>query len=189
MKREELRNLLGDDVHDEVLDSIMTLHGKSVEKHKADITALTSERDSLKDQLAEAGKVIEGLKKLDPEALQKAVDDWKTKYETSQIEAQKQIDALRFDHALDGALTEARAKNAKAVKALLNTELLKLAEDGSISGLGEQLEKIKSENDYLFENDTPVPKIVAGGNNKPILTDPLLAAMRHGAGLKNEENK
>lgn len=183
MKREELKKLLGESATDELIDQIMELHGKTVEKHKADIAALTSERDGLKTQLAEAGNVIDGLKKLDPEAMQKAVDEWKAKAEAAEAESQKQIGALKFEYALDAALTGAKAKNAKAVKALLNTELLKLAEDGSISGLKDQLEKIQAENDYLFESDKPDPKIVLGGNNQNSNSDTFLAAVRKGAGL------
>jgi len=123
---------------------------------------------------------------LDPEALQKAADDWKVKAETAQAEATSQIAALKFDHALDGALSGAKAKNVKAVRALLNTELLKLADDGSVSGLKEQLEKIKSENDYLFESDTPTPKVVVGGNPKNVLSDSMVLAARRAAGLSTD---
>jgi hypothetical protein len=91
---------------------------------------------------------------------------------------------LKFDHALDGALSGAKAKNPKAVKALLSSDALKYNEaDGSIVGLNEQLEKIKSENDYLFADAKEPPKIIAGGNNQSVVGDLQLEAMRKGAGL------
>ncbi|HOJ01300.1 MAG TPA: phage scaffolding protein [Anaerolineaceae bacterium] len=147
----------------DVLDQIIILHGKDIEKHKTDLSAAQSELDGAKKQLEEANKTIESFKAMKPEELQKAADDWKAKAEVAKAEADKTIAGLKFDHALDGALTTAKAKNAKAVKALLKTDDLKLADDGSIVGLNEQLEKIKSENDYLFESDTPDPKIITGG--------------------------
>jgi hypothetical protein len=91
---------------------------------------------------------------------------------------------LKFDYALTGALSGAKAKNTKAVKALLNTNDLKLGEDGTLVGLSEQLAKVKSENGYLFEDETPSPKIVAGGgNNQSIIGDSVVEAARKAAGL------
>jgi len=187
MKREDLKKLLGESATDELVDKIMAEHGKDVEKHKSDLATITTERDGLKTQLSEASKQIEGFKGMDIEGVKKSVDEWKAKAEQAKTEAKAQLEKLKFDHALDGALTAAKGKNAKAIKALLNTELLKLAEDGSVSGLNDQLEKIKSENDYLFESDTPALKVVAGSNNKTILTDPILAAARRAAGLPEQK--
>ncbi|NLY77321.1 MAG: hypothetical protein GX080_04430 [Tissierellia bacterium] len=49
---------------------------------------------------------------------------------------------MKFDYALEKALTVAKARNIKAVKALLDLENLKLADD-KILGLDEQLKKSK----------------------------------------------
>jgi len=71
-----------------------------------------------------------------------------------------------------------------AVRALLKETDLKLAEDGSIVGLTEQLEKVKTENDYLFESEDANPKIVTGGNKTTTNTDPIVFAARKAAGLE-----
>jgi predicted nucleic acid-binding Zn-ribbon protein len=190
MKREDLIKL---GIAEDVVDKIMAIHGTDIESHKSKLTtaetALTAaqtELDGTKKQLTEAGVQIESFKKLDVEGVKKAADEWKTKAEQAQAEAAKQVAQLKFDHALDGALTGAKAKNAKAVKALLNADLLKLADDGTISGLKEQIEKIKSENDFLFQGETPDPKIVLGGNNQTVTTDAFTAAVRKGAGLPDK---
>ena len=66
----------------------------------------------------------------------------------------------------------------------MNEADLKLTEDGLV-GLKEQLEKVKPENDYLFESDVPTPKIVSGGGNKPLENqDAVVIAMRKAAGLQ-----
>ena len=57
----------------------------------------------------------------------------------------------------------AKARNSKAVKALLDMDGLKL-NDGKIIGLDEQLSQIKEENGFLFESDEPAPTIVKGTN-------------------------
>lgn len=185
MKREDLEKIEG--LSKEAIDTIMALHGSDIEGHKAKLSAVNTEVDGLKKQLTEAGVTIESFKKLDVDGIKAAADEWKAKAEAAQTEATNQVAQLRFDYALDGALSGAKAKNAKAVRALLSTNDLKLGEDGSIVGLKDQLEKIKSENDYLFESDTPTPKIVAGGQSKSVLSDPMIFAARKAAGLSVEE--
>ena len=181
MKREDLAKLGLTD--EKIIDAIMDAHGKDIEKQKSAAEAAKASADALQAQLTEAGTTIEGFKKLDVEGIKVAANEWKAKAEQAQADAAKQIASLKFDHALDGALTGAKAKNAKAVKALLNANDLKLAEDGSILGLKEQLEKVESENDYLFESDTPTPKVVLGGQNKSVISDAVVDAARKAAGL------
>lgn len=184
MKREDLKKLLGDGATDETIDAIMKLHGTGVEEIKTKLTNAETERDQFKAQAETANQQIEsfkGMKK--PEEVEAAVTEWKTKYEQAQEEAKNQLAQVKFDHALESALTGAKAKNVKAVQALLSKDNLKLTDDGKILGLDDQLKAIKEQNDYLFESDKPAPRIVAGGNNQPIQTDAMVAAARKAAGL------
>jgi membrane protein involved in colicin uptake len=185
MKREDLKAL---ELTDEAIDEIMKLHGKSVEAHKAQLMEAEKQRETLQGQLEEANKAIEGFKELDVDGIKAAADDWKAKAEQAKQEAEAEIARLKFDHALEGALTGAKAKNIKAVKALLNFEELKLShEDGSIIGLDKQLEKVKADAEYLFESDKPTPTIVTKGEGKNVLTDSMVLAARKAAGLPIEE--
>ena len=181
MKREDLEKL---GLSKEQIDAVMSENGKDIETQKAKTTAAETERDGLKTQLSEASKTVESFKGLDIEGIKKAADDYRAQAEKAQADAAAQIAQLRFGHALDQALTGAKVKDATSVKAHLNTELLKLADDGSISGLKEQLEKIKAEKDYLFESDAEAPKIVASAKSKSVLSDAVLDAARKAAGLK-----
>ena len=184
MKREDLKVL---ELADEQIDAIMKLYGKSVETHKTQLTEAEKQVQALQGQLEEATKAIEGFKELDVDGIKAAADEWKSKAEQAKAEAAAEIEKLKFDHALEGALTEAKAKNPKAVKALLNFENLKLAEGGKIVDLDDQLTVIKEENDYLFESDQPAPKIVLGGKGKTKVTDSMVAAARTAAGLPIDE--
>ena len=185
MKKQDLIDL---GIAEDVAEKIFALHGKGLDPFKKQVGELQDQLKTATDQLTEANTTIEGFKKLKPEELQAAADDYKAKWEQAQTDAKTQLAALKFDHALESALTGAKAKNAKAVQALLQRDLLKLADDGSISGLKEQLEKIQADNDYLFESDKPAPKVVAGGNNQPIQTnDVMLNAARRAAGVVVKE--
>ena len=79
----------------------------------------------------------------------------------------------------------------ETLKVLLQLDALKLNEaDGSILGLKEQLERVQSENDYLFTSDTPDPTLTLGGGNKSVTQmSSFEAAARRGAGLPVVEGK
>ena len=185
MKREELKKLGIED--DEVLDNIMALHGKDIEKHKSELESTREELESLRSQLAEASKTIDSFKAMKPDELQKAAEEWRSKYEAAQAEAQAKLDELKYEHALERSLLAAKAKNVKAVKALLDTSGLKVRDDGTIEGLAEQLEKVKAENEFLLESEEPEPKIVLGGKGKSVIGDASVIAARRAAGLPEEK--
>jgi hypothetical protein len=182
MKREDLKAL---ELEDGVIDQIMKLHGQDIEAHKTKLTEAEKQAEALQGQLTEANKAIEGFKDLDVDSIKKTADDWKAKAEQAQTEAQAEIEKLKFDHALEGALSGAKAKNPKAVKALLDMEALKF-NDGKIIGLEDQLKTIQESNDYLFDSDEPSPKIISGGNNKKVIGDAVVNAAREAAGLSVE---
>lgn len=107
--------------------------------------ALEAKLAGLEEQLGAANTKLEGY---DPE--------WKTKAEQAKTEAEARVAAVQFDTVLDAALSTAKAKNPKTVKALLNMDGLKLS-DGRIIGLKEQLEAIQKDNDFLFEGEQQQP--------------------------------
>lgn len=184
MKREDLKAL---ELSDEAIDAIMKLHGKDVETHKTQLVEAEKQADNLQGQLNEANKAIEGFKGLDVDGIKAAADEWKTKAEQAKAESTEAIQKLKFDHALESALAQAKAKNPKAVKALLDPNGLKLNEaDGAVIGLAEQLEKIKTDNDYLFDSEKVVPTIVAGASGKTVNLDSVAVAARKAAGLTTE---
>jgi predicted phage tail protein len=170
-----------------IINGIMALHGSDVEKHKTEVATATESAKALQAQLTEANKAIESFKALKPEELQKAADDWKAKAEQATKDAADQVSKLKFDHALESALTGAKVKDVVSVKAHLKTDALKLNEDGSILGLKEQLETLKTSKDFLFNSDTPTPQFITGGNNQSILGDKTVAAMRAAAGLPEKQ--
>jgi len=184
MKREDLKAL---GLTDEQIDKVMAENGKDIEKHKSAADTAKTELDGLKTQLSEANKTIEGFKGQDIEGVKKSADEYKAKFEQAQKDAATQISQLKFDHALEGALTASKAKNVKAVKALLELKDLKLKDDdGSIIGLDDQLKKVKEANAYLFEQEQPLPQVVLNADNKSTITDPVILAMRKSAGLPVE---
>ncbi len=147
----------------EVIDKIMAESGKEIDALTSKASALETERDGLKTQLADASKQIEGFKGLDVEGIKKAADEWKTKAEKAEADSAEKIAELKFGHALERKLEGAKTRDAAIVAGLLDREALKLNEDGGILGLDEQLAKIKEEKGFLFEPDEKVPTLILGG--------------------------
>jgi len=169
MKREFLKEL---GLEDSVIDKIMAENGKDIENAKGDVSKLEAEiktkekeLETLQGQLKKANEQIEEFKDMDIDAIKKAADDYKEKYETAKIEVGEELEKIKFEYAIDKALGQAKARNTKAVKALLDLDNLKLTDD-KILGLDEQLENIKKENDFLFEGEKKekTPTIVKPGN-------------------------
>lgn len=134
------------------------------------VSAKFGDYEDVKSQLSAANKQIEEFGKLDYEGLKKTADDYKEKLAAAQKESAAKLEKMQFDHILEGKLSERKPRNAKAVKALLDMEGLKLS-NGEIVGLTEQLDKIAKENDFLFESSEPVPRYTgpaAGSGNAPV---------------------
>ena len=167
MKTDFLKGL---NLSQEVIDKIMAENGKDIAVEQKKAEKITQERDSyklkaesLETQVNDANAEIQKFKDMDIDGIKQAADDWKTKAEKAKSDADAQISEMKFDYALTAALTGAKARNSKAVKALLDMDGLKL-NDGKIIGLDEQLSQIKEENSFLFESDEPAPTIVKGTN-------------------------
>ena len=147
------------------LDGVIADIGKELPKHfipkdkynevaeaKKKLEADIQERDAQLEQLKNAAGNSEELKaqieQLQAEN-QKAAEEWQAK-----------MAQMQLDFAIEKALTAAKAKNAKAVKALLDLEKVKL--DGEqLLGLDDQLKTLKETDPYLFGDSGKV----GGGTN------------------------
>jgi myosin heavy subunit len=144
---EALKN--GEKTIDEVLKAI-----DEADKDKVPRSRLNDKIDEVKElqeQIKGRDKQLSELSKKakDSEELQATITQLQ---ETNKNTAQEYTDKLSkqtFDYALEKALTGAQARNPKAVKALLNTESIKLDGD-KLLGLDEQLNGLKESDAYLF---------------------------------------
>lgn len=105
--------------------------------------------EELDQQLEELKKLGEGHEELQNklQELQEQNAKIREEYEAKLIERQR-------DHDLFIALTNAKAKNPKAVKALIDFDKVKY-EDGKFYGLEEQLKELQEKESYLFEEEIP----------------------------------
>lgn len=158
MNRDELKAL---GLTDEQVEAVMASHGKVFNPVKQNLDSVTTERDDLKGQIAERDTQLESLKSKagDNEELLNQIEQLKTDNATKTADMQAKLDAQAFDFALDKTIMAAGGRNSKAIKVLLDNEIIKLADDGNLIGLSEQLTNLKESDGYLFtdEDNTPPP--------------------------------
>lgn len=162
MKRDFLEGL---GIDKENIDKIMTENGKDIEGVKTNLSTKEQEVSTLRTQLDNANKEIEGFKDLDVEGIKKASEEYKAKFEEAQTQAEKEILNLKFEHELEGAIRDSKAKNIKAVKALLDIDTLKESTN-RVEDIKKALETTKIENDFLFGEVTPGGTGGSQGNGK-----------------------
>lgn len=130
----------------------------------ADITREKEAAQDAQTQLEAANKTIAGLKKAAKEFDGVNVKELQEKLSTLQGRYDTDLAAMRRDSAIELALTKARAKSGIAAKAMLDLEKIKL-EDGKLTGLDEQLEALKKDNGWLFEEDDTGIRVDTGGEH------------------------
>lgn len=113
-------------------------------------------RKHAEESVKERDKQIEGLKTSagDAEKLKQQIEDLqKANKEKDSVHA-TEIKKLKLDNAVDSALTAAKAKNVKAVRALLDLDKAELSDDGTVKGLAEQIQKLQTADDskFMFES-------------------------------------
>src|SRR5690625_3385041 len=133
----------------------MKAHGKSVNELKGQVDELESlkaQNEDLNKQLTERDEQLEELKKVDAEGLQAKIDELQQVNEQTKTEYEEKLQQQAFEHRLENTLKDSGVRNVKAVKALLDTETIKL--DGeTLLGLDDQLKGLQESDPYLFATE------------------------------------
>ena len=140
---------------------------------KSELDTVNNSIKDYKKQLKDRDKQLEDLKDKAKgnEELTAEIERLKDENKNVAKDYEAKIEKLNFDTKLDKALTGAKAKNPKTVKALLNLENLKL--DGEdIIGLKEQLEALKESDGYLFDENSTETNTNAGAGGTGNLGNP-----------------
>lgn len=127
---------------------------------KTRFNEVNTELKQAKDQVKDRDSQLEALKKTagDSEELKKQIEQLQNDNKAKDDAHAAEIKQLKIDSAVDKALTGAKAKNAKAVKALLDLSKAELAEDGTVKGLAEQLKALTEAEDSKFLFDAEQKK-------------------------------
>ncbi len=152
MKREELETL---GLSKEQIDTIMTRNGQDIENAKQNAIAAEKLRaDGLQAQL---DTLTADLNTARNEAI--TAKDFKAKLEA----ADAKIKAFEKSSAVRSVVSKHNPRDIDLVLKLLDDSKIVRAEDGTITGVEEQMTALRESNGYLF-TDTPDPR---GGNPNP----------------------
>ena len=121
---------------------------------KARFDEVNNAKKQAEKDLSDRDKQLETLKNStgDVETLKNTIKQLQDENKASKEQYEANISKIKLDNAIDNALGNAKAKNSRAVRALLDMEKIKF-ENETLSGLDEQLKALKEAEDskFLFE--------------------------------------
>lgn len=180
MKTEFLKGL--GIVEQSVIDAIMAENGKDINAVKSNTTQLETQIEDLKNQLSDRDTQLKDLKKSakDNEGLTSKITELEEANKKASEDYENKIIAIQKTHAIESGVRDAKAKNVKAVMALLDADKITF-KDGKAEGLTEQLDALSKAEDtsFLFGTVETVPPVIGanpanppanGGNNPPTST-------------------
>lgn len=169
MKTEFLKEL---GLTDEQIKSVMAENGKDVNKIKEDLEGITNQLTAAQITIKERDKQIEGLKKVDGEALQAEI----TKLQTANKEAEKKYKDELKDIKLTNAIKLAiagKVYDEDMTASLFDRAKLVLTDEGTVAGLEEQLTTIKKDKAFLFKTEKVDTDYKPAGGGTPNNNNPF----------------
>lgn len=178
MKLDWIQTIIGDSYTEEMDTAICKELGQRFVS-KTDFNSKLEEIKGLNSQITERDSQLKKLKDSagDNEELKNQIQKLQDENKNAKSNFEKEINDLRFASALDNALLKAKAIDTDLVKVKLDKESLKLNEDGTLSGIDEQLKSVQENFGFLFESaqETKIEGITpveSGGNQTE--SDPFL---------------
>ena len=161
MKTEDLQ---GKGLSQEQINFVMAEYGK-------DLNAVKAERDGYKTQLDTAQASLKAMEGIDAAGLQNKISELTTQLNGKDSEIEKIKADYAFDTSIKEAIRKASGRNEKAIMALLDMDTLK-ASKNQAADIEKALTELKKDNDYLFQAQKTVPRVVSvtGGINNETQT-------------------
>lgn len=132
---------------------------KFIPKHRMD--EVNEKNKQLTEDISSRDKQIKELSKFegDNQALKTRIEELEKANKDKDEQNKQAIQKLRIDNAVNNALNgKVQEGYNDIVQGLIDKSLIILKDDGTISGLDEQIEKIKKDKSLLFVEDKPGDK-------------------------------
>ena len=159
MKKEDLIKL---GLDEETAEKVAKASAEELKGYipKARFDEVNNEKKKLETTVAERDQQLETLKNStgDVEAMKTKISELQAENKKKDEAHAAEIKQLKIDAAVSAALTSAKAKNEKAVRALLELDNVELLEDGTVKGLDDQIKKLLEADDTKFLFDTETKK-------------------------------
>lgn len=129
-----------------------------------------TEAKKLKEQLDAQTKLVNELKDKGnlSDEYKSQIDKLKAENEEKDKTYKAEIQKMRKDAAIEKALAGAKVREAKAFMPYLDENKILVNDDGTVTGLNEQIEAIKKDHAFLFNDEAAGSEgNEGGGNGKP----------------------
>lgn len=146
-------DLLAQGLTQEQVNYVMAEFGKEINPIKA-------ERDNLRTQLNTAQTTLKSFEGVNVTELQGKITQLTNDLANKEAEYQSSIAEREFNDLLKEVISASGARNATAVAALLDQNALKQSKNQR-EDIQKALDGIKKDNDYLFQSEKPVPRVVS----------------------------
>lgn len=148
-----LKTILGENYTEEIDQKVSEEIGKGFVS-RSDFNTVNEAKKQLESQVGEYNTQLEELKKLDPQKLQKQIEDLQAENKKATDDMNTMLAEYKLNSAVEIALAKSGAKNGKALKALIDMDKVKLDGD-TLLGMEDQLKALKESDGYLFEDSKP----------------------------------
>ena len=182
MKLDFLKSVVGEEVYTEEMDKKVAEEIGKRFVSREDFNVVNNEKKALTDTVKERDAQLEKLKTSagDIEALRTQITELQQTNKSQAETHAKELKNLRIDNAVETALLAAKAKNVKAVKALLDLDEADIDDAGEVKGLADQIKKLTEaeETKFLFDEEKSSGVKVKGlspaekGTNDPAAKNP-----------------
>ena len=166
MKREDVKNHIPG-ITDEALKWLMDENGADINREKAKAEAIQKQLDTATGQLATVQEKLKAFDGIDVDKLKGESD--KLRQEIADLK-----DGWAFDSLLDGAIRDAKGRNLKAIRGMLDLDAPKTSKDRS-ADIKAAIEGLVKENPWAFETDP-------AGEKKPSTGVTVNTGAEHGQG-------
>lgn len=161
MKLEDFTAIGIDDESAKKCLEVVKTHLKGFVPHSR-FQEVIDEKNKTKEVLAERDLQLDSLKNSagDVESLKETISKLQGENKEKDVTFNAELKKIKLENAVSTSIKDAKGKNVKAIKALLNFEEISILDDGNVKGLDSQIkELLKSEDtSFLFEGEALKPK-------------------------------
>ncbi len=172
MKREDVTRIF-EGATDEQINALLNINSADIGNAKK---KLETERDGYKDQLETAQNALKEFEGVDVKELNGKITQLTNDLAKKDEDYRAKISDMEFTAILENAINGSKAKSSKAVIAMLDIDTLKASKNQS-EDIKNAIEKVKTENDWMFESSEPIKNPVAptgsGEEGKPKTIDDI----------------
>lgn len=154
MKREELERL---GLTKEQIDSVCDLNNKDVQPLKDDLQKAQDDLKVAQDKVTTTEEALKKFDGVDPEKLNQQISDLQNELKQKDSEHAKALADRDFEDLIKEAIGEAKGRNTKAIRALLDVDALKASKNQK-NDVAAALKKLAEAEDSKMLFGEPEPK-------------------------------